>query len=381
MIARTLLQAALLLLAWAAAPAAFAADQCDVSATSANVLGDLAVARAKDCFGGTADRNPLAVKIVAIQKCDAESRPDLLKLRQQLADASRAVEAASQVLASTAPPEWAPVTTPLGTELQKSTSELQDIEAISAASYWDWDDHEALQQANGEFLVSYGALVDAKCPAGGARPDCARALATAIDVNRLVNLTHRLHQCAAEPHLTGIRKRLAQLDADWDAYFFNTRSQYLWELAINSWRFKARDDVFAEPPGDQVIVAHPGITYEYVGGGARNDKSYEAILMADLVGYNRFRWRAHGDGTPSRLPPLGVSLVGTYSPDNDGEHLGFGVMFHVNNVYSLGVARRDTGAGKETVYLLSADLMRFLLKPSEASQTNFRGAGAPGTVP
>lgn len=373
---QTILKVAVALLAGWAAPDVLAADTCKLNPGSANVLGDLAVARSKDCFGGSADTHPLAVKIVSIQKCDVTKREDLLKLRRQLSDASREIEAASNTLATRAPPEWAAVVTPLGLELQKSTNELQDIEGISAAEYWDWNDHEALQQANGQFLVAYGPILEAKCPAGGGS-DCANALAVAVEVNRFVNLSKRLHQCAGHDRLTRVRKRLAELDADWDKYFFGTRSQYIWELGINSARFKGRDDVFAEPPSDQLIVAHPGITFEYVGGGAQNDEAYDAILMAELLGYNRFKWPDRKDGKPSRLPALGLSIVGTYSPDNDGEHVGYGVMLHVNNIYSFGVARRDTGAGDETVYLLSADLMKIVLKPSEFSMEKFRGAGAP----
>ena len=194
-------------------------------------------------------------------------------------------------------------------------------------------------------------------------------------MSRLVDLSHYLHQCAGNPRLNAIRKRLSQLDAEWNSYFFKTRSQYVWELALNSARFKAKDDVFAEPPPDQIILAHPGVAFEYVGNGARHDKSYEPIVMAEVLGYNRFRWPKRSDGLPSALPPLGASIVATYSPDNVGKHVGFGVMMHLYNTYSFGVTRRDTGAGMDTTYLLSADLMRLFLSPSGYWMKAFRPQG------
>jgi hypothetical protein len=360
-----------------------AADICKVDPNDPNVLGRIVTVRGLDCFGGGADKDPLAVRIAAIpiEQCDTtkSTDEDRLKFRLRLVKASQEVEAAATSLASRVTPDWAATADLLALEIRKSTNELRDVETLSATTRWEWRDHRTLPQANNVYLLNYEPIVAAQCPAGGLQ-ECAKALAIAIEVNRLVNLTHHLHHCAGQDRLVRVRKRLAELDAAWDNYFFNTRSQYIWELGINSARFKGKDDEFAEPPVDQLIVAHPGISFEYVGGGAQNDEAYEAILMAELVGYNRFAWPERKDGKPSRLPPLGISLVGTYSPDNDGEHYGYGVMIHVKNVYSFGVARRDTGAGDETVYLLSADLMKLILKPSAMSMDTFRGTGAQASV-
>jgi hypothetical protein len=52
------------------------------------------------------------------------------------------------------------------------------------------------------------------------------------------------------------------------------------------------------------------------------------------------------------------------------------VLFHVWNTLSLGISRRDTGTGEEMTYLLSGDLMRFVIEPSPETIARFRGKGA-----
>ena len=348
-------------------------------AETRNVTG--ALSDASGCFGETDDAHPLSVAVWKIENCAAAmSRKDLLTLRSRLADVSRDVEVEGISLSKAATPEWAPLTTTLQHELQESTSELQEIDHLSRASDWQWSSTTGTStlQRGGTFLIDYGPIVRTSCPSDGRDPNvCGAAIATAVRVIRVVNLTHILHQCAGAPRLERVRLRLNDLDERWNAYFFKTRSQFIWEIAVNDRRFKGRDDVFAEPPKDQIILAHPGVAYEYVGGGRQNDKSYQPIVMAEVLGYNRFGDSLKGGGLLSGNPALGASIVATYSPDNTGKHVGYGVLFHVNNVYSLGVTRRDTGAGQETTYLLSADFMRIVLKPSEVLMKNFRGAGAP----
>lgn len=370
----------ILLLGLVFAQPVWGAVDCTVRADAPNVLGRIGVARADQCFGGDNDSNPLAVRVLKIksEQCKASTREELTELRTQLAGLSSEVEVEGTSLATNAAPEWSALTSNLNGELHKSTLELQDVEAISNASYWAWsDNHQSLQQPDGSFLVQLAPLIENSCVAGGPMDTCAAAIATAVRVIRVINLSHYLHQCAGNPRLEGVRKKLKALDAEWNDYFFKTRSQYIWELLLNSKRFKGRDDVFAEPPRDQVILAHPGVAYEYVGGGTQNETSYEAIVIGEIIGYNRFGSGQQDGRLFSGRPALGASIVATYSPDNTGDHLGYGVLFHVWNAYSLGVTRRDTGAGKETTYLLSADFMRIVLKPSEFLMKEFRGAGSP----
>ncbi|HEY4212856.1 MAG TPA: hypothetical protein VGM84_15345 [Steroidobacteraceae bacterium] len=355
--------------------AAEAANACTaVSPTAANVMGQIQVNRAADCYGGDKDTSALAarvLKVAAPQMCRQPSST----FRRDLTGAAQSLETQAEVLAGRATPEWNVLIAALRRELNRSTLELQDVATTASASDWSWNGADTLQRGT-IYLISYGPVLQRLCPGEG----CAAAITTAEDVNRLVNLTAILNQCASAKRVAGTQKGLTELDAEWNSYFFKTRSQYVWELALNSARFTGKDNVFAEPPNDQIMLFHPGVAYEYVGGGAGHDKSYEPIVMADLIGYNRFGW-SNANGTTSIGTALGASIVATYSPDNQGSHVGYGLMVHAYNTYSFGVTRRDTGAGKkDTTYLVSVDLMKFLLNPSAQAMQAFRGAGAPAAT-
>jgi hypothetical protein len=364
-------------IAWWFGAACFAAECPLPPATATNVMGQLGLARA--CIGDVEDAHPLSVKVLTVtENCNPPTRDSLLELRRQLAAISRELEVEGNSLSLAASADWAALTANLRQELQNSSSELQEIAHPSDRSFWEWNDGRTLQR-NDSFLVDYTPIIQGSCGQAQGRDQaaCAAVIATAARVIRVVNLTATLHQCAAQPRLQLVRKRLEELDAQWNSYFFKTRSQYIWELVWNERRFKARDDVFAEPPKDQIIIAHPSVAYEYVGGGARNERAYDAIVYAELLGYNRFGDSLKGGSFMSGRPALGGSIVATYTPDNTGDRVGYGIMLHAFNTFSLGATRRDTGAGKETTYLLSADFMRIVLKPSEALMKHFRGAGAP----
>jgi hypothetical protein len=274
-----------------------------------------------------------------------------------------------QARSSGAPAEWDNQLTVLYAELQTARQSIEDVDGIALPVYWQWgggsNEHRTLQRD--VFLLNYEPPVRRACANGEAA--CASSVATAVNVVRAVALSARINQCAGRSRLEEAHKSLIALDKEWNHYFFETRSQYIWELAVNSWRFKDKQDQFARPPKDQIILAHPGVAFEYVGGGAQNERAYEATVLAELIGYNRIRWDDEGK---SKLPPLGVSLVATYTPDNTGDHTGYGIMFHAYHTLSLGVTRRDTGAGDETTYLLSMDLMRLVLNPTPEAIEKFR---------
>ena len=321
------------------------------------------------CFGDEKDSNALSVQILKIKECAIVERGDVEMLRQRLVSAANDLDAETRSLSEAATVEWQPLAVTLRTELSKARESLASVDAIPPATLWTWSDHKALEGA-----LDYEPIVSASCPAATA-PACPAAMATTVRVTRVVNLTNHLLRCAGQSKLEETRKALKKLDAEWDHYFFGTRSQFVWELAINSWRFKAPDDKLAAPPTDQIILLHPGVAFEYVGRDAGREDAYEAIILAEVIGYNRFAWKPRKDGTPSRLPPLGASLVVTYTPDNIGERVGYGVLIHAWNTLSLGFSRRDTGAGEEFTWLLSGDLMRFVIEPSPEAIARFRGKG------
>ena len=164
---------------------------------------------------------------------------------------------------------------------------------------------------------------------------------------------------------------MASIKRQWDHYFDHARSQYLWEIAINSRRFGASDDELAAPPRGQFILLHPNVAFEYLGSSAVHDQSYRAIPYLEIVGYNHLKY-TNDPFLPMSDWPLGVSALVTYTPDNIGDRFGFGLMIHVKNDFSIGFARRQTGAGRDTTLLLSVDLMKAFLEKSQEVRTRFR---------
>jgi hypothetical protein len=350
---------------------------CSVESTnSKTVLNGLEARRLDGCFGGKADVSPVSKRVLAITACTPATRGELDKLREQLVGATREINDDLLSSLGTAAPDWAEAIHVLRSELTASQVALAETDGIAETTLWEWgpSGHQLFQEADGAWALDYVPVVEARCAVGS--DACAFAATTAASLNRSVNLTRYVLRCAGQARLEGTRTKLAELDADWDHYFFETRSQFIWELAINSARFNADNDKFAGPPDDQIILLHPGIAVEYVGGGEQNESAYDFVIMTELIGYNRIRWPNRRHVSPSRLPALGAAVVATYTPDNTGDRVGYGLMVHINHKYSVGATRRDTGAGEETTWLLSVDLMRLLLKPSYEDIKNFRGAGA-----
>jgi hypothetical protein len=382
------------ILFWGSTP--LSAQDCAIPDKEPNVLGRIERLKSQACFPEDADKTPLVASVRAFkdQVCLPETRSDLVSLRERLAVTSRDIEADASALTITAPDDWADQTRMLGQQLRQSTQQLATLDALSELSYWQWEGSRTLQpKGSNEFLLDYGPIISQRCPPTIGQPpkeltpDCIKAIAVATHIIRLVNLTASLHACVGTERLKSARKQLALLDTEWDDYFFRTHSQYIWELFLNERRHRGErasdrgNDLFARPPRDQIILLHPNAAYEYVGGGTRNDKSYRPIVFVEVLGYSRFGWDEDmKNGTATFRPGFGASLVATYTPDNTGSHLGYGFIVHAYNKYSLGVTRRDTGAGKDTSVLLSVDLMRFLLKPSDALMKSFRGAGAPDSA-
>ena len=181
-----------------------------------------------------------------------------------------------------------------------------------------------------------------------------------------------------------------KLDKQWDYYFGNARSQYIWELKFNSWRYdkqliqrckdeknsalegwelqkfcKDRKDVkLSQPPIGQWILLHPTAALEYVGSDEAGNSSTGAVAIVEIFGYNRF---ASKNGSPKKWP-VGGSLITTVSLDNNGDRFGYGAMLHLRNNLSIGVARRDFAGESEWTWILSADLGKLLTKTTEEAK-------------
>jgi hypothetical protein len=195
-------------------------------------------------------------------------------------------------------------------------------------------------------------------------------------------------------HIPRLTAEYVKLDSQWDYYFTGARSQYIWELALNSrlydkkllsrckkekgsdlmnWELekfcKDRSDVqLSTPPTEQWILLHPSAALEYTSADDGGNSSTRAVAIVEIIGYNKF---AHKDGMPLKWP-IGISVISTISLDNNGDRFGYGAMLHLKNNFSIGVARRKFGGKKETTWLLSADLGKLITKATAEAQEKFK---------
>lgn len=227
-----------------------------------------------------------------------------------------------------------------------------------AASKWSYDDAagKVLAQQDGELDVS--ALLNAECGKAATAQACTRALRgsaqvllAVLQLNRIVNVFLAQKRGAFQDHLV-------ELDERWKTYFSRSRSQYPWELAVNSWAFSRSRPArgLVGPPTEQWTVLHPTVGLRHRSGAA---SAYDGALVLEVVGYQRWTW----DG--SAMSGLrGGSLIAAWADQNKRQKPAVGLMWHMPDNYSVGLMYDSSGAGRKTSLVLSADLAKLFMDPS-----------------
>ncbi len=193
--------------------------------------------------------------------------------------------------------------------------------------------------ANDAAEVDLELLLETSCPT-----NCTEGFERAAHFYTIATLYRRSLAKLLESERRATLAYLDGLEKRWQAYFSDSYSQYPWELAWNSARYK-RSSTLAEPPTRQFILAHPGAAFEIVDQDG--EQSLEEALILEAIGL--YRWR-YEDNKLRR--PFGASLVLSWR-GSTGDDVGYGVLVHLPRSWSLGVTyRNDT----EFSALLSADL-------------------------
>jgi hypothetical protein len=200
-----------------------------------------------------------------------------------------------------------------------------------------------------------------------APPDaaCAGAQATAEGLVRGATLAGRAHSVDQAQAIQAAAARAAVRDARWRSYFADARSQYPWELYVNSWRYESvlRKDGLSGPPSSQWILLHPDIGMQYVNSAASGDRFKPALLL-ELVGYNRWSW---GDDHKPRNA-WGGSISRTYADTASIPSGAWGLTIHYNNKYSATVS----SVGGKTGLVLSLDLAGAVTSASQEWKDRLR---------
>lgn len=262
---------------------------------------------------------------------------------------------------------------------------------IHPAELWNQDDLEILEgrvsipDAIGRTCENddRGRLVD--------EPSCKSGFRQARELLRHAKLVHVV-LIESDQHIPALSKAYDKLNEQWNYYFGKARSQYPWELWINSlrydnklvnkckqekestltgndlWEFcrKHKDIRLSAPPNDQLILLHPTAAME-IGPNDPGDVATNTIGIVEILGYFRF-------GSPKKFPtkwPVGGSIISTVALDSNGERYGWGALLHLKESLSIGVAKGFVG-NSDIRFLITVDIGKFWLRKKTEVQNKFK---------
>lgn len=200
---------------------------------------------------------------------------------------------------------------------------------------------------------------------------CKEAFTIGEDLIRFTELTRSTIASYKRNKIDEYTANLVMIDDAWTQYATEARSQFVWELwanghlfenGINAKRDEKTDPLLESPPDWQLILAHPGVAVEYVDD-ANSGSKFEPALLVEWVGINWLRWNQKDTKNGRRYfmnNPVGVSFITTFSDRNGADNVGYGLMGHFRNRYSLGVTSHDGDIGVS----LSLNLLSFFQSKS-----------------
>ena len=143
-----------------------------------------------------------------------------------------------------------------------------------------------------------------------------------------------------------VYEKILIFDEKWNNYTNNSRFQTFVDAAFTSWWHKDHftiADRFVSPPPYQMFALHPSIVIDHFSEAEKGNKD-EVSVALEWVGVNF--WDA--------TIPWGVSFASVYTDRIEGRSIGTGLMFHLNNRFSFGFARRGNN---ENSFYINIDLM------------------------
>lgn len=361
--------------------------QCDIDTVldDADKLAALDVYYDKNCMGEAADDSKVTRAVLAgIEEIKAATQQaprktlgnrtsdELAERRDHMLRLLALVEGSLTGKLSSMHGDWRPYAQITIDKMATARSEISDFQSTMRATYWQRNQQYGFfeEPTTGVFLIPYKGDIDEAC--GTAQPpteECRRQVESAVELTRHIHLVERILDIEIRRRLEEIHGELLRMDGEWDYYFSEARSQYWWEFLANNAIYNPAPDELSRPPAGQLILFHPSAALERIDDNEMTGGSNNLVGVIELIGYNRLRWRE--DGRMSRWP-LGLSVVAAWAPETVGDNFGYGLMLHAKNDYSIGIIRRDTGAGRETTWLLSVDLGKLFLEKSEEAREKFR---------
>lgn len=279
-------------------------------------------------------------------------------------------------------PEATKLIVSLEAEIMKSRIPASDpwdekIRAVNkqlSPSYYAFDVSSfTIGRNGGAKLDVKESIFDKLCTAPVSK--CDQALTESINIVRISTLTESALTYLNFWYIEDAYKQVSILDKKWGEYFTKARSQFPWELWLNSLmlpddRLEVNGNKlgFRQAPEQQMIILHPEVAFEYVSDAAAGSK-FQGVVALEVLGGNWWHYNKDGSmGGALFNIPVGASLVTTIGDRAGATSIGYGILIHIANNYSLGVTMHDNKWGA----VISGDLNKAFLKASDSWQKIFR---------
>lgn len=225
-----------------------------------------------------------------------------------------------------------------------STGEVAQFEVESAPILFVSLDHVSVYRIKGDVLEECNTKAKKISP----DTDCKRAL------DEFETIYNFAQGTLAQPIALELSERLSAMEAEWTDFFDKSKSQTIWEMAINGSIFQGDNEEhrFSEPPDWQLVVLHPRIVVENVSA-AVDGQQLRTALMVELVGadwWRQDRWYL----------PSGGSFIATYSDRSEVDDWAPGIALNFASQFTLGATVRDIGDGNDVGIFISMDLLKLL---------------------
>lgn len=166
--------------------------------------------------------------------------------------------------------------------------------------------------------------------------------------------------------LNGIKnteKFLTARDKIWTEYIAESRAQTPLGIALTSvlyeYTYGKNEHDFKSPPNVQWFAMRPNVLYENVSGAVDGDQMRGTVAL-EVVGFNYWKDKCFGYA-------CGASVTVNYAYRGGVEDKGYGLMFHLDNTYSVGVSK----FGSESGVFFTIDLLE-LFKDKKASFDDYK---------
>jgi hypothetical protein len=141
------------------------------------------------------------------------------------------------------------------------------------------------------------------------------------------------------------------LAEQWDRFLDAGRSQTLLDLSLTTVfeRRHLRRGFLVAPPNRQWSLLHPDVAFEHAGDASSGERD-QLTVVVEWIGVNWW-----GEVSPIGIP-FGVSLASVYADRPAIGSVGHGLVFHLDNKYSIGWTSRS---GRDSI-LVSIDLLQLI---------------------